>query len=343
MGEKIRSITIKEVSREAGVSINTVSRALNSRPDISTATKKKVLEIAKRLDYRPNKLAKGLRSKKTKTVGVVVTDISNPFFASLIKAVKNTAKESGYSVILQDTDEDYEKEKEAIQIMLAERVDGLLITPVQIKKKTIQKLKETGFPFVLLGRHFDHLRTAYVTTDDIQGGFIATEHLIKQGHRKITLINGPCYISSAKERFKGYQKALNHYGIEMDQSLVSHGAVTMKDGYRIGKSLMSQRQQFTAIFAYSDIVALGIIKAIHNAGLRVAEDIAVVGYDDIEFSFYLETALTTVKIPKRTLGKKAMELLSSMMVDKGQSRVRSEIKLPVKLVVRQSSCSINER
>ena len=334
----MRRVTIRDVAREAGVSVNTVSRALSNKPDVSSETRARILEVAERLGYRPNRLARGLRSNKTGTIGVIVTDIANPYFGALVKGVEKAAREQDYSIILQDTDEDYEHEKEAIQVMLAERVDGLLITPVQTGTETIEKLKESGLPFVLLGRHFDDLATDYVVTDDVQGGYLATEHLIKLGHTRIAMINGPLHISSAKERFQGYTKALDRYGMELDKSLVCAGAITMEDGYAAAKALLRRSPRPTAIFCYSDFVAFGVMGAIREAGLRIPEDVAVVGYDDVQMSSCLEVSLTTVKIPKVELGKAALELLIELLRDGNNTEHPRGIKLPVELLVRQSTC-----
>jgi len=333
---------MRDVAREAGVSVNTVSRALSGKPDVSPNTRARILKIAERLGYRPNRLARGLRSNKTFTIGVVVTDIANPFFGALVKGVEEAARKSNYSIILQDTDEDYEREKEAIQVMLAERVDGLLITPVQTKTETIEELKEAGLPFVLLGRYFDDLETDYVVTDDVQGGYLATEHLIKLGHKRIAMINGPLHISSAKERFEGYKRALAHHGVELDESLVSAGAITMEDGYQAAQALFQRRKRPTAVFCYSDFVAFGVIKAIREYGLRIPDDVAIVGYDDVDFSSYIDVPLTTVRIFKEELGKQAVVLLLEKVQDevingKNDAR-RGRLKLDVSLIIRESTC-----
>ena len=334
----MKRVTIKDIANVTGFSINTVSRALNSKPEIRTETKEKILETAKKLGYYPNKLARGLRSNKTQTIGVIVTDIANPFFGSLVKGVERTARKHSYSIILQDTDEDYEREKEAIEVMFSERVDGLLITPVQTGTETIEKLKESGLPFVLLGRHFDDLETDYVVTDDIQGGYLATEYLLKCRHEKIAIINGPLHISSAKERFQGYKKALARYEIQFDKSLVSFGAITMGDGYTAVQALLERSPRPTAIFCYSDFVAFGVMKAIRESELRIPKDIAVVGYDDIEFSSCLEVPLTTVRIPKKELGSRAMEALYGRIGEAGKVEEYQEVQLDVELSVRQSTC-----
>jgi len=331
----MNQVTMRDVAREVGVSVNTVSRALAGKPDVNPQTRARVLEVAERLGYRPNRLARGLRSNKTGTIGVIVTDIANPFFGALVKGVEKAARARDYSIILQDTDEDYEREKEAIQVMLAERVDGLLITPVQTRTETIEELKECGLPFVLLGRHFDDIETDYVVTDDVEGGFLATEHLIKLGHRRIAMINGPLHISSAKERFQGYRKALDRSGVKLDESIVSSGAITMDDGYRVSKSLLTRRNRPTAIFAYSDFVAFGVMKAVREVGFHLPDDVAVVGYDDVQLSSCLEVPLTTVRIPTEELGRKATELLVKKMNHELDKALVCLLK--AELIVRQST------
>lgn len=331
-----RKVTIREVAREAGVSINTVSRALNGKPDVSEATRRKVLDVTKRLGYRPNKLAKGLRSNKTGTIGVVVTDVSNPYFSALVKSVEEAARQHNYSLILQDTNEDPEQEREAILTLLAERVDGVLLTPTQKGKEAIAQLQESGLPFVLLGRRYTHLRTDYVVTDDVSGGFLATEHLIRLKRERIAIITGPLCISSAKERLQGYMKAFAQYGIEVDESLVVKAdAITAADGYRTMQALLRRPPYPTAVFAYSDFVAFGVMKAIREAGLRIPQDVAVVGYDDVEFCSYLETPLSSVRIPKEELGKTAAEGLIRKLTEGAEDPLK--VSLPVSLIVRTSS------
>jgi len=329
--------TIKDVAREVGVSINTVSRALNGKPDVSPETRRLVLKAAQRLNYMPNKLARGLRSNKTGIIGVIVADIANPFFSAVVKGMGKAAKELGYSIILQDTSENYKNEEEAIQIMISEQVDGLLITPVQTEKRSIHMLQESGIPFVLVARYFDDADTDYVVADDVQGGYLATAHLIEKGHEKIAFINGPAYNSSAIERFQGYKKALEEHDIGLNESLIRNGALTMEDGYTYGKALlMDHDPQPTALFTFSDFVALGAMKAVREAGLRIPEDIAIVGYDDIDFAFCLESPLTTIRFPKREIGEEAISVLEKKI--DGQ-KCHSNLKIPVELVIRQSSLS----
>lgn len=328
-------VTLKDIGKEIGVSATTVSRALNNKPDISYETKQKIKEVAKRLGYSPNALARSLKAKKTSSIGVLIADIADPFFAPVVKGIENTAREMGYSIILCDTGEEYEQEKLALQMMLEKRVDGLLITPSQTEYGDILELKRKKIPFVLLGRHFDLVESDYVTTDDIKGAFSVTDYLIKKSHKKILFINGPNYISSAKERLVGYKRALQEHAILFDKSLVKEGALKMEDGYRIMNEILSARTKFTAVFAYCDFVILGVMQALEEAKLKIPEDIAIVGYDDVAFARFLQVPLTTVHIPKYELGKEAMKLLKKKI--EGEIQEPQSVILETKLVIRKSA------
>jgi len=241
----------------------------------------------------------------------------------------------GYSIILCETGEEYEQEKIALQMMLEKRVDGLLITPSQTEYKDILELQRRKIPFVLVGRHFDLVESDYVITDDIKGAFSATNYLIKKGHKKILFINGPNYISSAKERLVGYKRALQENAILFDSSLVREGALKMEDGYRVMKEVLSTGTEFTAVFAYCDFVILGVMQALEEAKLEIPGDIAVVGYDNVSFAPFLRVPLTTVHIPKYELGKRSMELLKKKI--EGEVKEPEAIILQTKLVIRKSA------
>jgi len=339
----VKRVTIKDIANVTGFSINTVSRALNSKPEIRTETKEKILETATRLGYRPNRLAKGLRLNKTATIGVIVTDVANPFFGALVKGVARAARDLGYSIILQDTDEAYAGEEEAIQVMLSEQVDGLLITPVQSRKETIEKLAAARFPFVLLGRYFDDLETAYVVPNDYQGGFLATEHLLEQGHTQIAMVNGPLHISSARERFQGFKDALNRYGVPLDKSLVKTGALTVDAGRSLARSFFKRESPPTAIVSYSDFVAFGVMQSIREAGFSIPDDVAIVGYDDVQLSSCLKVPLTTIRTPKEKMGRQAMQVLARRLRGDQDAQVPQQQKLDVELVVRESTQKKDER
>jgi LacI family transcriptional regulator len=294
------------VAQKAGVSVNTASRAINNKPDISIETKKLVLKIAKELGYIRNAAAVALRTKKTGTIGVVIEDNRNPFYAEVLNGMEVAAREKNYHIILTNTQRDYKKEEEAINLLLAKRVDGLLIDPVQDRNDDINSLVEANIPFVVVGRDFENIELDAVYNDEVKGGFLATEYLIKKGHKRIALIDGFLYKSPAKGRLEGYKKALKKYGISMDDALVSVGDIDVKDGYEKTKQMLGKNLDFTAIFAYNDMMAFGAMQAIKEKGLRIPEDIGVVGYDDILFSSLISPSLTTIRLKKTELGAESV-------------------------------------
>lgn len=338
----MKRVTLRDIAELTGFSINTVSRALNNKEEVHSDTRVKILAAADKLGYRANRLAKGLRSNKTGIIGVVVTDVANPFFSALVKGIARAARDFGYSIILQDSDEDYAGEEEAIQVLLAEQVDGILITPVQSHKQMIEKLTEAHFPFVLVGRYFQDLDTNYVVPDDYQGGFMVTEHLLQQGYTRLAMVNGPLHISSARERFQGFSDALAKYHIPVDKSLVVAGALTVEEGLDLSRSILKHVPQPSAIVCYSDFVAFGVMQAIREIGLSIPEDIAVVGFDDVRMSSCLQVPLTTIRSPKEELGRQAMQLLVHMLKDNHNGAETDKRKLDVTLVSRESSIARNK-
>lgn len=332
------SVTIKDIAKQASVSINTVSRALNGKPDVNEETKKRIIEIAKRLNYVPNFLAKGLVTKNTKTIGVIISDNSNPFFAKIIKGIEDFARSEGYSIILCNTDEEYEKEEDAIYLLQQKQVDGFLITLTSTQKERIDvlKLKRAEIPFVLLNRHMDNIMTDYVINDNIYGAYIAINHLVKLGYKRIGYISGPPQISSVRERLEGYRKALFENNIEFDNSLIKESNLKMEDGTILMRELLELENLPTAVFTYSDFLAIGVLKAIKEAELKIPEDIALVGYDDIEFSAFLEVPLTTVHQPRYRIGEKGARILINRIEGKG-SKDLQQIILKPELVIRKSA------
>lgn len=329
---------MKDVAREGGVSINTVSRALNDKPDVNENTKKRILEIADRLNYVPNFLAKGLVTKNTKTIGVIVSDNANPFFARIIKGTEDFARSKGYNIILCNTDERYEREEEAIRLLREKRVDGLVITltPAQKKRTDILELKRSGVPFILLNRHMDDIMTDYVINDNVYGAYLAVSHLVKSGHKRVGYISGPSQISSVRERLEGYKKVLFENNIEFDNLLVKESNLKMEDGYRLIKEFLELENRPTAVFTYSDILAIGALKALKEARLKVPKDMALVGYDDIEFSAFLEVPLTTVHQPRYRIGEEGAKILINR-IEKKDSEGLQQIVLKPELVIRESA------
>ena len=328
-------VTIKDIAKEAGVSINTVSRALNNKPDISKETKRKILKIAKELGYVKNITASSLRQKETRIVGVIIADSSNPFYAEVLKGIEAASRKYGYQIILMNTERIYKNEEEAINTLLQRRVDGLLIAPIQDKDDDIRRLMEMNFPVVIVGRHFDDIEVNEVFNDEIKGGFIATDYLIKKGRRKILMISAELFRSAAKMRLEGYKKALEENGIHFDRDMVIITGVGIEDGYNAVNQAISKGIDFDSIFCYNDMLALGVIKALKERGFSIPENVSIVGYDDIIFSSFVCPALTTVRIDKYRLGYEAFKILIDIV--KGRRKKIKRKVLDVELVIRESA------
>lgn len=330
----MKYVTLMKVAEKAGVSVNTVSRAINNKLDINEETKKKVLKVAQELGYVRNATAVALRTKKTGTIGVVIADNRNPFYAEVLNGMEVAAREKNYHIILANTQRDYQKEEEAIDLLLEKRVDGLLIAPVQDKDDDIRKLIEANIPFVIVGRDFENIEVDAVYNDEVKGGFLATEYLIKKGHKRIALIDGFLYKSPAKGRLMGYKKALKENRIHLDDALVSIGDIDVKNGYERTMQLFEKGLDFTAIFAYNDMMAFGAMQAIREKGLRIPQDIGLVGYDDIPFSSLMNPTLTTIRLEKQDLGAESVKLLLSRI--NGRHKKLKKVFLDVELIVRET-------
>ncbi len=328
-------MTIEGIAKRAGVSKRTVSRAINNQYGIKAETRKKILDIIADLNYRPNALARALVTKQTKTLGLIVSDNANPFYAKLVRGVEDKATEKGYSVILFSTDEEYEKELKGIHLFIEKKVDGILVTPTQTHNEDILELQERNIPFVLMNRHFDDLETDYVIDDNKKGAYDAVNHLIKLGHKRIAHITGPFRISSVRERLQGYRDALTHNNIAFDRSLVIESDLHMESAEEITKRLLRMKNRPRAIFAYSDLLAITALKTIKKEGLKVPDDVALVGYDDIDFSALLEVPLTTVSQPSYNIGRKSAAILIDGL-EKGSTPGFQQLVLKPQLIIRAS-------
>lgn len=323
---------LRVLAAKAGVSINTASRAINDKPDINPLTKEKILRIAREIGYVPNASAVALRTQKTRTLGVIIADNNNPFYAEVLSGIEAEAKANNYHIILTNTRRDYQEEENAIELLLGKQVDGLLIAPVQEKNEDIYKLIGSKIPFVVVGRDYEDLSIDAVYSDELKGGYIATEYLIKKGFKNISYIGGYTYKSPARRRLEGYKKALTDYGIAIKENLIKIGDIDIKDGYNQTKDMFDQGINFQAIFAYNDMMAFGAVKAIKERGLEIPGDIGVVGYDNILFSSLVSPPLTTVNLKKDELGRESVRLLLSKI--NGYRKKNKKIVLDVDLLIR---------
>ena len=335
------SVTIKDIARIAGVSANTVSRALNNKSEISRATKQKIIRIAREQGYSKNSVAASLATRRTKTVGLIIPDICDPFYAEQARGVEKAATAKGYTMILSDSDEDPDCELAAIKTFRSKRVDGIILTSLFDREANIIELEERNVPLVLLNRWLPSMETNFVINDNFDGAYKATRHLIDLGHRSIAHITGPAGITSVNERYLGYRKALEEAGLSVQPSLVTQGeSLKPEAGEKAAREILSTNPRPTAVFAYCDTLAIGLMSAAWQMGLSIPDDVAVVGYDDIPIVAFLGVPLTTISQPAREMGQMACQILIDRIETEGSNGGRSpktQLKMPASLVVR-SSC-----
>lgn len=340
---KTKRSTIKDVAEKAGVSIATVSRVVNQIPGhYNSETKKRIVKTIESLNYQPNLIARSLRSSKTQTVGFVVPELQ-PFFAEILKGVQYVANKKGYSIVLCDTDYDPRQEAAYVDSLLERRVDGGIFTSGMIQNQHILRLKKEGIPIVLIEKFIKDSDIPGVVIDNISAAKKAVKHLIESGYRDIGFISAPVEMVPFKDRFEGYKRTLHENMIPYNSSNVhikdNIGREGVRDGYQLMERIISRGNYPGAFFIVSDTLAIGAMKAIRDSGMKVPDDIAIVGFDDIEMASFCEPPLTTMAQPKYEMGVKGMELLVKAM--SGIKLRKKEIKLGVELVVRESCRAID--
>ncbi len=329
--------TIKDIARKAGVSPSVVSRALNNKYGVNDETKAKILKIAREMKYYPNALARSLVTRKTETIGAVMADISEPYYSQIIKGMYTVADKSGYTLLFSNSYENLEETNILQTLVDSERVDGLVIVGSSTREKNFAlNLLERKVPFVLVERKFFDPRVNCLWVDNIQGAYEATNYLIKQGHQRIAHITGTLDFQVALDRLEGYKRALADAGIPFAKELVNTGNFIWQDGYKATKELLHSQTRCTAIFASNDTMAYGTLQALSEAGIAVPEDIAVIGFDDLEFSLLTNPPLTTVKQPRFELGKKALSVLIALLNGE-QKEEGVNISFPTELIIRRSA------
>jgi DNA-binding LacI/PurR family transcriptional regulator len=308
-------VTIRDVAAEAGVSITTVSRALNDSGRVGRATRDRVLSAAQRLGYEPNDLARSLHGKATGTVAVLVPDITNPFFPELVKGVQEVATTHGKLLLLCQTSEDTDVAVQELLHLRRKRVDGVVLVGGLAGGDKLSGAL-AGLPVVTVDRDTTIDGASVVRSDHRRGGRLATEHLIELGHEHIAHVRGPAHLSVAQDRHDGYREALEEAGLPYDESLVVAGDFLEEGGYDGLRTLRRRRRPFTAVFCGNDLMAIGAMRALEDVGLGVPDEVSVVGFDDIHLASYLRPGLTTVHQPIQTLGRRAAALLiGSVMND----------------------------
>jgi LacI family transcriptional regulator len=329
--------TIKDIAEQANVSYATVSRALNDKYGVKASTRSKVLEVAKRMNYRPNAIARGLVRKQTNTIGLIIPDIKNPFFPEVAGGIEECANDFGYNVFLCNTNWSIEREEQYINLLSERRVDGLIVAPISNSAKPLEEIIHEDIPVVYVSRAPRDTDRSYVVIDNVRGGFLATKHLIEAGYETIGFIGASADSSTADERLEGYRMAFEKYGIAFSEKYVKQGDFKQKSGYILVKEMIGNNDYPRGLFAANDLLALGAIQAVKDAGLRVPEDIAVVGFDDIPIASLQEIQLSTIYQPKYEMGRIAFEILVEI-IKKGENGISTrKVMLEPDLIVRKSS------
>lgn len=304
-----KAASIYDVARESGVSVFTVSAVVNNKSHVGKSLREKVEAAIRKLNYRPNLVARSLAKQKTHTIGMIVPDIGNPFFPSVVRGAEDAAQKHGYNLLLCNSDDSLDKEEKAIELLLSKRVDGILLTKAaeDFHPSIQQMIKEVNIPFVLVMRTYPKLTKDAVISDDYRGAYEAVSHLARAGRKRIALISGPLKISNAKERWQGFHDALKAEGLPYEEDLVIEGDYRLESGYRAGHSLFSRRPD--GIYVANHLMTIGLLKAAEEMGLRCPEDFGLVSFDDYPWLGIFHPRLTTVELPKHQLGSEAAELL----------------------------------
>jgi LacI family transcriptional regulator len=338
------AVTLRDVARVAGVHPATVSRALNedTRALVNQETARRVLKAAEELGYRPNPIARGLKTNRSYTIGVLIPDLTNPLFPPILRGIEDRLETAGYTPLIANTDNDPERELLDSETMRARQVDGIIAATARRDHRLHDALLEAGTPLVLVNRRQEELPVSSATADDRMGMRLSVEHLLSLGHTRIAHLAGPLDYSTGLERWESFQATMRAAGLEPDPELVLVAeAFTEDEGARLCRELMADEHEFTAIAAANDLLALGCYDVFAETGVRCPEEISVVGFNDMPFAARFQPPLTTIHIPHYDIGRGAAELMLERLRD-ANSPLR-EIRLEPSLVVRDSTARPSER
>ncbi|ALS20776.1 MULTISPECIES: LacI family DNA-binding transcriptional regulator [Paenibacillus] len=331
----MKRATLKEVAKMAGVSTATVSNALNETKYVSEEVKNKIFSAIRALNYQPNSVAKSLRVQESRIIGLLISDIANPFFSIVVRGIEEELAKSNYSILLCNTDSSLEKERKYLDVLIGQRVDGLIVSSAGNTGDYFRSLEKTGVPIVFLNRCPEFMNSDVIMTNNIQGAYIATEHLIRHGYGKIAIIAGPSSVSTGKDRLTGYRRALEDYGITESDQLVKEGLFDIQSGYDKMKELMEQDTKPDAVFISNNSMTLGAYKYLKESGLRIPDQIAVLGYDDSDWAEIVDPPITTVRQPAYHQGVHAANLILARIKDK---QVKREIMYMDPALIIRHSC-----
>jgi len=309
--------TIKDVARIAGVSTTTVSHVINKTRFVAEATQEKVMQAVKELNYAPSAVARSLKCNTTRTIGMLVTQSTNPFFAEVVDGVESYCYRQGYTLILCNTGGIYEKQRDYIRMLAEKRVDGILVMCSDLTEELREMLdSHADIPKVIMDWGPESSQADKIIDNSEEGGYLATKYLIDHGHTDIACLSGHLDKSACKERIAGYKRALKSAGLELNEERILEGNFECDTAVLAADKIIAMDKRPTAVFCFNDIMALGLISRLQENGLKVPDDISVIGYDNIDLSGYFSPPLTTIHQPKRRVGKTAFEILLQRIKDK---------------------------
>jgi len=326
---------IGDVARMASVSKATVSAVINNRPGVAPQTRENVLRVIKKLNYRPNQVARSLSVRATKSIGLVIKEIDNPHFARVIKGVFSASSRHGYTVILGSSEHSPEKENMSVETLTNQRVDGLIVSPLQASHSDfgyLAQLIARNYPLVTLGE-VKNYATNVVDINNEAAAHEAVSYLISRGHQKIAYLSGPAF---SAHRLRGYQLALIDHSLPIETKFILDAGPYFENGYTKGKQLFTSSYIPSAVFCYNDLVAIGLVHALQELGFKVPDDVAVIGFDDIDFCQFARIPLTTIHVPAYEIGEKAADLLMRQITNRGNGMVEKNL-LDAYLVKRESA------
>jgi LacI family transcriptional regulator len=328
--------TIRDVAQHAGVAPITVSRVINRSGYASPETRARVKAAVAELGYVPDRLARSLRSRHTHTLALVITDITNPFFTTVARGVEDTASDAGYTVIFCNTDESEGEEKKYLQVLLQQQVDGILLVPARSTSDSIEMIRKQNTPVVVLDRRLSSgVDVDIVRCDNELGAYQLVRLLIELGHRHIAILCGPLGVSTAEDRLAGYRQAMREAGFGDEVQIIIYGLFNQASGSEMMRQLLDRNPRPTAVFAANNLIGVGALQAIQQAGLRVPDEVALVSFDDLSPTLLAMSFFTVSAQPAYDMGKRATQLLARLT--ESVTEPCQEIVLPTELIVRQSS------
>lgn len=329
-----KAASIYDVARESKVSVFTVSAVVNQKSHVGKKLRDRVEEAIRKLNYRPNLIARSLAKQRTLTIGMIVPDIANPFFPMVVRGAEDAARKHGYNLLLCNSDDNLDQEEKQIELLLSKRVDGILLTKAagDFRPALRQMIKEVDIPFVLVMRTYSKLTKDAVISDDYQGAYDAACHLARAGCKRIGLVSGPLKVSNALARWRGFRDALESQGLQCDKELIVEGDYRMDSGFRAGNALLSHRPD--GVYVANHLMTIGLLRAAEEMGLSCPQDFRLVSFDDYPWLGVFHPKLTTVELPKHQVGSEAAELLIERIA--GSSEKAGVRKLQPELRIRES-------